>query len=68
MKKETRTVVCDEEIAGYLRSLHEMVLDGNPDFGKMKSAPETNLNYFGIALCGAKKKVNKLTGSLPLLR
>lgn len=23
---------------------------------------------FGIALCGPKKKVNKLTGSLPLLR
>ena len=24
--------------------------------------------YFGVAVCGAKKKVNKLTGSLPLLR
>ncbi|MDE6052612.1 MAG: DUF2000 domain-containing protein, partial [Lachnospiraceae bacterium] len=22
----------------------------------------------GIAICGAKKKVNKLTGSMPLLR
>lgn len=26
------------------------------------------LRYFGIAVCGAKKKVNRLTGSLPLLR
>ena len=26
------------------------------------------LRYFGIAICGAKKKVNRLTGSLPLLR
>lgn len=26
------------------------------------------LRYFGIAICGAKKKVNSLTGSLPLLR
>ena len=26
------------------------------------------LRYFGIALCGEKKKVNRLTGSLPLLR
>lgn len=36
--------------------------------GKMKKVPETDLNYFGIAICGAKKKVNKLTGSMPLLR
>lgn len=35
---------------------------------KMKEAPEIDLNYFGIAICGAKKKVNKLTGSIPLLR
>ena len=34
----------------------------------MKNVPESNLNYFGIAICGAKKKVNKLTGMLPLLR
>lgn len=26
------------------------------------------LRYFGIAICGDKKKVNSLTGSLPLLR
>ncbi|MCM1224511.1 MAG: DUF2000 domain-containing protein [Lachnospiraceae bacterium] len=35
---------------------------------KMKNADETDLNYFGIAICGAKKKVNKLTGSMALLR
>ena len=35
---------------------------------KMKTVPGTELNYLGIALCGAKKKVNKLTGSIPLLR
>lgn len=35
---------------------------------KMKSVSETELNYFGIAICGAKRKVNKLTGSMPLLR
>lgn len=27
-----------------------------------------DLCYFGIAICGDKKKVNSLTGSLPLLR
>lgn len=26
------------------------------------------LRYFGIAICGPKKKVNRLTGSMPLLR
>lgn len=35
---------------------------------KMKNVPETELNYFGIAICGAKKQVNMLTGSMPLLR
>lgn len=35
---------------------------------KMAGAPESALQYFGLAICGAKKKVNKLTGSMPLLR
>ncbi len=35
---------------------------------KMKEVSEIDLNYFGIAICGSKKKVNKLTGSMPLLR
>lgn len=35
---------------------------------KMKDVVETELTYYGVAICGAKKKVNKLTGSMPLLR
>ena len=35
---------------------------------KMANAPESSLQYLGLAICGAKKKVNKLTGSMPLLR
>lgn len=35
---------------------------------KMKHTPMEQLQYFGILLCGPKKKVNKLTGSMPLLR
>lgn len=35
---------------------------------KMKGVSENELNYLGIAICGAKKKVNKLTGSAALLR
>lgn len=36
--------------------------------GKMSRVSESTLQYFGVAICGAKKKVNKLTGNLPLLR
>ena len=35
---------------------------------KMKQTSEGQLRYYGIAICGPKKKVNKLTGNLPLLR
>jgi len=35
---------------------------------KMTEVSEADLNYLGIAICGAKKKVNKLTGSMALLR
>lgn len=35
---------------------------------KMAGASGADLRYFGLALCGDKKKVNRLTGSLPLLR
>lgn len=35
---------------------------------KMAATDASKLQYFGIALCGKKKLVNKLTGSMPLLR
>lgn len=35
---------------------------------KMGHVPERTLQYLGIAICGAKKKINRLTGSMPLLR
>lgn len=35
---------------------------------KIATYTKENLEYLGIALYGDKKKVNKLTGSLPLLR
>lgn len=34
---------------------------------KMAKTSENTLQYFGLAICGPKKKVNKLTGSMPLL-
>lgn len=35
---------------------------------KIGQTPEKLLQYFGVAICGPRKKVNKLTGSMPLLR
>lgn len=35
---------------------------------KAAAVDEKDMTYFGIGICGAKKLVNKLTGSLPLLR
>lgn len=35
---------------------------------KMKACPQTELNYIGIAIYGNKKKINKLTGNIPLLK
>lgn len=35
---------------------------------KLARTPSQNLWYMGIAICGAKEKVNALTGSMALLR
>ncbi|MCM1237152.1 MAG: DUF2000 domain-containing protein [Ruminococcus flavefaciens] len=55
------TVVDFSDLAQSCKTYSEFI-------GKMKEVTETDLNYFGIAICGAKKKVNKLTGSMALLR
>ena len=36
--------------------------------GKIANVHGSDLSYFGITICGNKKQVNKLTGSMPLLR
>ena len=55
------TVVDFSDLAQGCRTYDEYMV-------KMKDVSETELNYFGIAICGAKKKINKLTGSMALLR
>ena len=35
---------------------------------KVSYTEQEDIHYLGLAICGDKKKVNKLTGSLPLLR
>lgn len=55
------TVVDFTDLAQGCRTYDEFI-------GKMKHTPGVNLEYLGLAMCGPKKKINKLTGSMPLLR
>ncbi len=55
------TVVDFSDLAQGCRTYDEFI-------GKMEQVPEEALQYFGIAICGTKKKINQLTGSMPLLR
>lgn len=55
------TVVDFPDLAQWCKTYDEFI-------EKMKDVSETELNYLGIAICGSEKKVNKLTGSMALLR
>lgn len=55
------TVVDFSDLAQGCRTYEEFIC-------KMEQSPEDALQYFGVAVCGPKKKVNQLTGSMPLLR
>lgn len=55
------TVVDFSDLAQGCKTYEEFI-------GKMKEVSETELEYLGIAICGPEKKVNKLTGSMPLLK
>ena len=35
---------------------------------KLGRTPERDLQYLGLAICGDRKRVNRLTGNMPLLR
>lgn len=53
------TAVDFTDIAQICKSYDEFI-------DKIGTAEE--LTYFGIAICGEKRKINRLTGNLPLLR
>lgn len=55
------TVVDFSDLAQSCKTYDEFIV-------KMAACPEHVLSYIGIAICGNKKKINKLTGNLPLLR
>ena len=45
-----------------------IIIKDGQSIGNAMTSSVTELNYLGIAICGAKKKVNKLTESMALLR
>jgi len=55
------TVVDFSDVAQGCKTYDEFI-------GKMANIEESTLNYMGIGIIGNKKLVNKLAGSLPLLR
>ena len=55
------TTVDFTELAQGCRTYEEFI-------GKMAEVPEEELRYLGVALCGPRKQVDRLTGSMPLLR
>ena len=55
------TVVDFSDLAQGCRTYDEFIR-------KMGQASAETLKYLGVAICGPKKKVNQLTGSMPLLR
>ncbi len=55
------TVVDFSDVAQGCKTYNEFI-------DKMAVIDEETLNYMGICICGNKKLVNKLAGSLPLLR
>lgn len=55
------TVVDFSDLAQGCKTYNEFI-------GKMANTSESRLNYIGIAVCGNKKQINKLTGRMPLLR
>ena len=55
------TVVDFSDLAQGCKTYNEFI-------GKMANTSESRLNYIGIAVCGNKKQINKLTESMPLLR
>lgn len=61
LKNEKCVMVIDHHLTPGCKTYKEFI-------EKMGQIPESSLQYLGIAVCGAKKNVNKLTGSMPLLQ
>ena len=49
-------------------NIAQSCLDYDDYIQNMKKATQETIEYYGIALLGPKKSINRLSGSLPLLR
>jgi hypothetical protein len=70
--RELRERLCAPEFERLAVVDFSDIAQGCNDYGefteKLAGVPEPRLRYFGIAICGEKKLVNRLAGSMPLLR
>lgn len=70
--KEIRQKLCQPEYGEVTVVDFSDLAQGCKTYGefmeKMSVTEEDSLSYLGLAICGPKKKVNKLTGNMPLLR
>lgn len=70
--KALREALCDPRYAGLTVADFTDFAQGCRTYEEytagLPSVPETDLRYLGLAICGGKKQINQLTGSLPLLR
>ena len=70
--RELRARLYEAEYAGLTAVDFSGLGQGCRDYGdfaqKLAATPESLLKYSGLAVCGDKKLVNRLTGSMPLLR
>lgn len=68
VENEKCVIVVDENLPLGIIANTAAIQTYNEFTRKMANTSESRLNYIGIAVCGNKKQINKLTGSMPLLR
>lgn len=70
--KALRETLCQPQYAGLTVADFTDFAQSCRTYGEytagLPQIPAEDLRYLGLAICGGKKQVNKLTGSLPLLR
>lgn len=68
VENEKCVIVVDENLPLGIIANTAAIQTYNEFTRKMANTSESRLNYIRIAVCGNKKQINKLTGSMPLLR
>ncbi|MCM1023228.1 MAG: DUF2000 domain-containing protein [Prevotella sp.] len=70
--KVLRQKLCGEDFADVVSVDFSDLAQSCKTYGefaeRLSRTEESSLRYFGIGLCGSAKKINRLTGNLPLLK